>query len=353
MFKLSKKKIGTFLIILAILLFFVSSGSCESKYEFNIALNDKLWDAPGITLQTFAESVRYASGGDIDIKIFPGGEWSGSEEDYCQSLQLGTLDMAVTMVGVIGQYTDALFLFDTPFLFKNTAEQISFMFDSATKHSPITVKALEQASKDAKFMVLALKTGGKRDIFANKPIETYDDLKGLKIRTMASSIQVDAFSFAGMQATPLPYSECFTALQLKAVDAMENTPGSYLKMKFNEVAPYYFSTDHMAGVMAISMSLKAWNSLPAAYQNILRECATGAAYVSTIYALGEYDYILNNTLVNFVKKLTMFKPEDKLELRKNVLPKLLDKYSERIGIDVLKSLAEDDELIASWLEKNK
>ena len=353
MLKFNENKVSLFLIIITMLLLIVCSGSCEPKYEFNIACSDSLWDAPGIMLTTFAESVRHATVGDINIKIFPGGEWSGSDEDNCESLQLGTLDMFLTMVGLIGQYSDALFLFDTPFLFSNTAKEVSFIFDSGTKHSPFVVKLLEQASEDAKFKVLALKTGGKRDIFANKPIETFGDLKGIKIRTMASSIQVDAFNFAGMLATPLAYSECFTALQLKTVDAMENTPDSYGKMKFNEVAPYYFATDHMAGVMAIMMSMKAWNSLPVAYQNIIRECAVGAAYTGTLYALGAYDYILDSTLDKIVKKLTIIRPEDKLELRKNVLPRLLDKYSEQIGIDVLKFLAEDDELIASWLEKNK
>ena len=87
---------------------FVSSGNCQAKYEFDIVCIDPVWDSPEIVLQTFAQSVRYATQGDVDINIFPGGEWSGGEEDYCQSLQLGTLDMALTMVGVIGQYTDVV-----------------------------------------------------------------------------------------------------------------------------------------------------------------------------------------------------------------------------------------------------
>lgn len=353
MLKLSKNKISLFLIIIAMFLLIVSFGNCEAKYEFDIVCIDPLWDSPGIVLQTFAESVRFATQGDINIKIFPGGEWSGGEEDYCQSLQLGTLDMALTMAGVIGQYTEAVALFDTPFLFKSTAKEVSLMFDSSTKHSSLVEEVLDKASGDAKFNVLALKTGGKRDIFASKPIRNYEDVQGIKIRTMATSIQVDAFKFAGMQATPLPYSECFTALQLKTVDAMENTPNSYQAKKFNEVAPYYLVTDHLAGVMAISISKKAWDSLPNAYQNIIKKCAVGACYVSTMYSLGSYDYNLNNTLPDITKEINYMEPSEKQKLRETVLPKLLDKYSKRIGIDIIRLLAEDDELIASWLEKNQ
>jgi len=351
MLKLSKNKISLFLIIIAMFLLIVSFGNCEAKYEFDIVCIDPVWDSPGIVLQTFAESVRYATQGDVNIKIFPGGEWSGGEEDYCQSLQLGTLDMALTMAGVIGQYTEAMAIFDMPFLFQSTANEVSLMFDSSTKHSQLVEEVLDRASEDAKFVVLALKTGGKRDIFSSKPIRTFEDLQGIKIRTMATSVQVDAFELAGMQATPLPYSECFTALQLKTVDAMENTPSSYQARKFNEVAPYYFVSDHLAGVMAISMSKKAWDSLPNAYQNILKECAAGACYVSTMYSLGSYDYNLDNILPEITKEVNRMQPSEKQQLRETVLPKLLDKYGDQVGIDILNILAEDDEIIASWLEK--
>ncbi len=49
----------------------------------------------------------------------------------------------------------------------------------------------------------------------------------------------------------------------------------------------------------------------------------------------------------------MITPEEKLELRKKVLPKLLDKYGEHIDVDILETLAEKDEVIADWLKENK
>ncbi len=131
-------------------------------------------------------------------------------------------------------------------------------------------------------MVLSMAPMGRRDIFANKPINSIADLKGIKIRTMSNPIQVDAFNLMGAIATPLPYSECFTALKLRAVDAAENCPAAYIMMKFIEAAPYYFGSDHYSGFVGIVMSKKSWDSLPRAYQNIMRQAAVGALNVSSI-----------------------------------------------------------------------
>jgi len=170
---------------------------------------------------------------------------------------------------------------------------------------------------------------------------------------MASPIQVDAFNFMGAIATPLPYSECFTALQLKTVDAAENSPAAYTMMKFIEPAPYYFGSDHYSSVVGIAMSKKSWDSLPTAYQNIMRQAAVGAMNVSSIWSLGSADYSLNGEVKNDAKAIVMITPEEKLELRKTVLPKLLDKYGKTIDMEILETLAEEDEVIADWLAKNK
>jgi len=353
MLKLNENKISLFLIVIAMFLLIVSSGNCEAKYKLNMIADEPIWGETGLILQTFESGVKYLSDGDIDITMFPAGEWGIGEEAGLQSLQLGTLDLVVSMSANLGSYTDALYMFDIPFLFKSNVDEMLFTFASTTEHTPLVKKLLEKASEESKMMVLSMAPMGRRDIFSNKPINSIDDLKGIKIRTMASPIQVDAFNFMGAIATPLPYSECFTALQLKTVDAAENSPAAYTAMKFIEAAPYYFGSDHYSSVVGIVMSMKAWDSLPTAYQNIMRQAAVGAMNVSSIWALGSADYSLNGEVKNDAKAMIMITPEEKLELRKLVLPKLLDKYGKQVGMDILETLAKGDEVITSWLEKNK
>jgi len=347
-------KINIFLsIIITIFLLTIILGNCQAKYKFNMIADEPIWGETGLILQAFESGVKYLSGGDIDITMYPAGEWGIGEEEGLQALQLGTLDLVVSMSANLGVYTDALCVFDLPFLFQSSIDAMMFTFESTTEHTPVVKKLLEEASEESNMVVLSMAPMGRRDIFSNRPINSINDLKGLKIRTMASPIQVDAFNFMGAIATPLPYSEVFTALQLKTVDAAENSPVAYTMMKFNEPAPYYFGSDHYSSVVGIVMSKKSWDSLPTAYQNILRQAAVGAMNVSSIWALGSADYALNSDVKKSSKGLVMITPEEKLELRKMVLPKLLDKYGEKIDRQILETLSEKDEVISDWLKENK
>jgi len=352
MLKLGRSKISIFLVVIAMFFLMVSFGTCESKYKFNMISDEPIWGETGLILQAFESGVNYLSDGDIDIKMYPAGEWGSGEEAGLQSLQMGTLDLVVTMSANLGLYTDALTIFDIPFMFKNSIDAMNFTFKSTTEHTPVVRGLLDRATEESGIIVLSMAPMGRRDVFANKPIKSIEDLKGLKIRTMASQIQVDAFNFMGAIATPLPYSECFTALQLKTVDAAENSPAAYTLMKFNEAAPYYFGSDHYSSVVGIAMSKKSWDSMPVAYQNIVRQAAVGAMNVSSIWALGSADYSLNGEVKDGSKSVIMIDPEEKLELRKEVLPKLLDKYGKQIDKEILETLAEEDEVIADWLKSN-
>jgi TRAP-type C4-dicarboxylate transport system substrate-binding protein len=353
MFKLLKNKINVFLIIMAMFLLIVSSGNCEAKYQFDIAANNPIWGEGGILIQFFTSSVRHATVGEVDFNIFVGGEWSDSEEEIIQSVQFGTLDMAVVCTSPLSQYTDAIFMFDTPFLFKSTLDELVLTFDSTHSHTPIVTKKLEKASEESKFMILAVSPIGKRNVSSSKPIESVDDLKGLKIRVMNNPVQIDTYNYMGANAVPLPFSEIFTGLQLKSIDAIDGSSLDYLQQNFYEGAPHNYVIDHLASGMSIIVSMKAWDSLSTAYQNIVRECAISTAFNTSMWGTGSDIYLLESSIPRVAKSVTVTKitPEDKAELRKLVLPKLLDKYGEKIGIDVLEAISEGDEVITDWLAK--
>ena len=353
MSKINKRRINIFLIFIAIFLLTPFYSNCEPKYTLNLACGEPLWTDSGIPAQTFKSAVEYLTNGDIYIHLHPSGEWGGGSKDWLSGIQLNTLDMLITTSSILSQYTDALYLFDVPFLFKNSLDPILLSFKSPTEHTQLMKDALEKASQESKMKVLSATTTGRRDIFSNKPIESIEDIQGLKIRVISNPVQVDAFNYMGLKATPLPYGEVYNSLRLKMIDAAENSPNAYIEMRFVEGAPYYVLTDHLSNGIAIFMSYKAWDSLPGSYQRIIEQCAVGAMNASSLWGLGASDYYLKGEVNESAKKMVIVTPEEKHILREKVLPKLLDKYSESIGIDVLEFLAENDEVIANWLERNK
>lgn len=353
-------KIRFILLVFTIILMFsvsMSSGICkEVKYKFNLVTADPTWGGIGIGLLLFSSSVRSLTAGGIDIQIYTGGEWGGNPEDNLKSVELGELDMAGVNVTPMAQFAggESLEIFNLPFAFKSPIDQFLFTFESEQKYTPTTQQIVDKVNANANYVLLTLAPLGRRDIFANKPVSSVEDLKGLKVRTMGSSMQIDAFNFMGAIGTPMPFGECYTALQLRSIDAMENSPDIYLRMKYNEVAPYWLGTKHYTCTNAIVMSKKAWDSLPVAYQNVLKDCGITTGYVLSQWAIGNYQTIIQGELEPNVKSARELSEEEHNALRTDVLPKLLDKYGkDTIGMDIIKQLSERDEIVKDWYEKNK
>ena len=69
------------------------------------------------------------------------------------------------------------------------------------------------------FRLLGFYEAGIRHIMTTeKPINSVDDIKGLKIRTMGVPAHVSSFNAFGAKATPMAYAELYGALQQGVVD---------------------------------------------------------------------------------------------------------------------------------------
>ena len=59
-------------------------------------------------------------------------------------------------------------------------------------------------------------------MYSSKPIQTLDDLKGMKIRTAESETYSQMMQALGGSATPMSMGEVFTAIQSGVVDGAED-----------------------------------------------------------------------------------------------------------------------------------
>ena len=107
---------------------------------------------------------------------------------------------------------------------------------------------------------------GSRNFFTQKPVRTPADLKGQKIRVMASPVMVKTMEALGATGVPVAWAELYTALQTGVVDGAENNHPSVVTKKFYEVSKYYTLDEHMRIPDLIVMSMKLWNQLNADQQ---------------------------------------------------------------------------------------
>jgi TRAP-type C4-dicarboxylate transport system substrate-binding protein len=95
----------------------------------------------------------------------------------------------------------------------------------------------------------------------------------MKVRVIPSNINIDTFRALGANPVPLNYSELYTALQTKVVDAAEAANSNYDAKKFYEVAPYYALVQWQILISPLVMSKRIYDKLTPAEQAAVKKAA--------------------------------------------------------------------------------
>ncbi|HHV11473.1 MAG TPA: TRAP transporter substrate-binding protein [Clostridiales bacterium] len=195
-----------------------------------------------VGFEAFAKAIAELSNDRFKVEIYPAGQL-GDQTELIQQLQLGTVQCAVSSCADLGNFAPSVGLLDVPYLFE-TKEQAWNAMDGEVGQIIAT-----SISEEAGVSVMGYWSGGTRSVFSSKgPINTVEDLKGLKIRTQPNDIHVKSFEALGALVTPIAYTELYSALQQGVIDAAENDPSNFYQMKFYEVCKYYSLTEHIQQV---------------------------------------------------------------------------------------------------------
>ena len=95
------------------------------------------------------------------------------------------------------------------------------------------------------------------------------DLKGVKISIMENELQLQQWKDYGANPTPMAFTELFTALQQKTVDAQDNGAELTWQTKFYEVQSHYTYTKHIYSPYLILMSKDKFDGLTPEQQEIV------------------------------------------------------------------------------------
>jgi tripartite ATP-independent transporter DctP family solute receptor len=124
------------------------------------------------------------------------------------------------------------------------------------------------------YKIIAIWENGFRHITNNvRPINTPEDLKGIKLRTPKGEWRVKMFQAYDANPTPMAFSEVFTALQTGVIDGQENPFAQIYSAKFQEVQKYLSLTGHVYTPAYVAVGKEKWESLPADIRQVLEETA--------------------------------------------------------------------------------
>ena len=248
------------------------AGAASAECEITLRSSDTHPDGyPTVEgVKAMAAEVKEKTQGRICIEVFPSSQL-GEEKDTIEQTQFGVIDMVRASFGSFNDIVPVTQTLSLPYLFTSPEHQHAVM------DGPIGEEIAEDfAERD--LIALAYYDGGARNFYnSQKPIQTVEDLKGMKFRVMQNDVFVDMMAALGANATPMPYGEVYSSIQTGVIDGAENNFPSYDSSGHAEVAKYFTLDQHLMVPELVAVSKATWDKLSPEDQEIMRTAAKNSA----------------------------------------------------------------------------
>jgi|TARA_B000000460_G_C21536774_1_gene403494 tripartite ATP-independent transporter DctP family solute receptor len=219
----------------------------------------------GRSAAKFAEDLQARLGDADKVEFYADGQL-GDEKELVQKLRLGTVQFTLVS-SIMTNFLPEFALFDMPFLVRDRAHLRAI--DAQIIQPDLAPKLDEKG-----LHLISTWENGFRQITNNtRPINTPEDLAGLKIRTPSSEWRVAMFKEWGANPTPMAFSEVFVALQTGTMDGQENPLTNIVGANFQEVQKYLSLTDHVYSPTYLTSGAETWAGLPDDVKTAVSEIA--------------------------------------------------------------------------------
>ena len=238
-------------------------GMAQTELQFGHVGNPgSLFD---MSVNEFAERANERLGDDYKVQAY-GSSQLGGDSSMMQKLKLGQLTFTLPST-VMSSVVDEFGLFEMPYLIQDR-DHMKRVIEEVIE--PDLYPLVEEEG----YKILAVWENGFRQITNNeRPINTPEDLDGLKLRTPAGVWRVRMFEEYGANPSPMALSEVFTALQTGTMDGQENPLVQIHSQKFQEVQDYLSMTNHVYTPAYVVVSKSHWEDLPEDVREVLEETA--------------------------------------------------------------------------------
>ncbi|MCF3935222.1 TRAP transporter substrate-binding protein [Acuticoccus sp. M5D2P5] len=217
------------------------------------------------------EKLKEATNGEWGVAIFPSAQL-GNEMAMLDSVMSGNLDMSVAASANASTFIPELGLFSVSYIFADADH-----FRRVLKDPEFNALVDEVvASHDLGLKRLCTFTAGVRNVYNNDhPVASLDDLKGMKMRVMASPVESQVWNQLGTLPVSIPFGDVYTGMQTGLVQAAENAAAVYGSNKHYEVAPYYSLTGHQWLVAFLFTNEEEFANLPDNVKQTIEENCEG------------------------------------------------------------------------------
>lgn len=255
------KKISTAVLCAGIL---TSGSASASDYTLRFAhvLTENTPNAQAAV--KFKEVVESESGGKISVEIFPAAQLGGDVE-IIEQIQMGLIDVGFPPTATLGNFEPKMQIIDLPFLITDY-EDVENVLDGEVGR-----EILDLLDSHGMYGVNFWGAGFRHMTNNVRPIETPEDLKGIRMRTMQSPILLSTYNNFDANPTAMAFTEVYNGLQQGVIDGQENSFANIYSMRFHEVQDYLSLTSHAYHAYAAVINKNTWESLPPELQSVVEK----------------------------------------------------------------------------------
>jgi tripartite ATP-independent transporter DctP family solute receptor len=217
-----------------------------------------------------AQRIGDRTNGGVKITLFPNNAL-GSPVETAQQTRLGAIDMILMNPANIEAISKTIGVINIPYQFDS--------YEHAHRTLDVTARQwIEQQLATAGFAWIANFEWGFRALSnSRRPINSPEDVSGLKIRVPPELAIKAAFEALGANTQTVAFQEVYLALANKTVDGQDNPIGTTFAAKFFEVQSHVALTRHIYASIMFAANPRTWkNRLDDQQRTIIIEEATAA-----------------------------------------------------------------------------
>ena len=221
-------------------------------------------------MRIFARIVETKSKGAIKGELYPASQL-GSAPRMIEGAQFGTVQVVALppefLSGVDARYE----VLGAPALFKNFGHAQRCLLQPDFNRAFLSIG-------DSKGLVgIGLYVAAQMIINSRMRLETPEDVRGKKIRVLASAMQTEQVKRLGGTGIPMPLSEVLPALQQGTIDGMMGSIPTLTPFRVYDASKFILDTEH-ATVCAVSLASKIWlDKLPKELRTIVLDAGQQAS----------------------------------------------------------------------------
>ncbi len=211
------------------------------------------------TCREFAKRIKEATNGEVIVTVHEGGALGLKDEDHFTSVADGIVPMASVLMGAAIGTSPIFGLSTSPFLVKD--------FREAKLLNDIARPFYDKEAAKLNQIILYTAPWPSSSIHAKRAINTYEDIKGLRIRTYDKN-GTEVLKKAGANAVVMSWGDVYPALATGTIDSVLTSSTSAVAGKFWEVLSDTTRINFAIPLNMININRDTYNGLTKTQQDI-------------------------------------------------------------------------------------